>query len=72
LKPDRVTEKFMTLDEFDKSRWHAGMKAIYHGDNQVYPVFSVDFVERLVGLKGVQRDAGEIFWARCENVSLIK
>lgn len=62
----------MTLDEFDKSKWHAGMKARYHGDGQTYPVFSVDFVERLVGLKGVQANAGETFWARCENVTIIK
>jgi hypothetical protein len=61
----------MTLDQFNAARWTAGMLALYHGDNTAYPVLGVDFAEQLVGLKGAQRDCGEIFWARCENVTVL-
>lgn len=62
----------MTLDQFNATGWTAGMKAQYHGDNQTYPVLAVDFAEQLIGLKGVvQNDPDEIYWARCENITLI-
>lgn len=63
----------MTLDEFNKTRWTVGMRAKYHGDDQVYPIASCDFGEQLVGLKGViQNEPDEISWVRCENVTLCK
>lgn len=60
----------MTIDAFNATGWTNGMTAKYHGDDKTYPVVGVDFGEQLVGLKGAGGDADELYWARCENVTL--
>lgn len=60
----------MTIDEFNKTKWLAGMTAKYHGDNKFYHVAAVNFSEMLVGLLGLGQDKSEIYWARCENVTI--
>ena len=45
------------------------MQVTYYG--QTHKVVAVDFVENLVGMRGVlQSKDEEILWARCENVTL--
>ena len=63
----------MTIEEFDRTGWSGGMSAKYHSDNEVYPIGSCDFEEKLVGLLGViASQPDELSWVRCENVTLIK
>lgn len=60
----------MTIEEFNRTGWKINVTAKYHGDGKTYPVLSVDFGEQLVGLKGAGGVEDEIYWARCENVTL--
>lgn len=61
----------MTIEEFNQTGWKMNMTARYHGYGETYPVISVDFGEQLIGLKGAGgEDESEIYWARCENVTL--
>lgn len=57
----------MTLDEFDKTSWSAGMKAKYRG--VVYDISSCNYVERLISL--YIDDDGDDIWVRCENVEIV-
>lgn len=56
----------MTQDEFDATRWRAGMKAVY-GAN-VYALVGCNFKERLISLED---DVTYQFWVRCENVQIV-
>jgi hypothetical protein len=59
----------MTIDEFRKYRWGAGMKAKYR--NSEYPIVSCDFDEELVGLKNVVSGSDDLTWVRCENIEIV-
>ncbi len=76
----------MTIQEFDKTKWGVGMKAIYHNENagsnndKEFDISSVDFQEKLVGLEEGEWDTdeemnkywnGKIKWVRCENIELL-
>lgn len=60
----------MTIDQFDKYGFKASDKANY--DGRVYPIVSVDFKEKLVGINenipGCEPE--EVSWKRCENIDL--
>ncbi len=56
----------MTVEEFDKTRFGAGDKARYKGEN--YLIGSVDFEERLIAL---YENNEEYTWVRCENIEFI-
>ncbi len=58
----------MTRQEFNKSKWGAGMKAAINGS--VRDIVSVDFEQKLIGLE-IEGDDENIDWVRCENVELI-
>jgi hypothetical protein len=62
----------MTAEEFDRRGFGFNESCIYKGVR--YPIVSVDFEERLVGIKGyVQNEEdGEWTWVRCENVSDVR
>ncbi len=60
----------MTIDQFNNTGWTCGMTAEYHGDRKTYAIIAVDFGEQLVGLKGAGSAPEEIYWARCENITL--
>jgi len=52
----------MTIEDFKKTEWGAGMKCIYRGEEK--EVNGVAFDECLVSL--------EIdWWVRCENIELV-
>lgn len=60
----------MTTEEFNATAWTAGMTARY-SDGKIYPIAACDFGEQLVGLKDVVQNAPEeIYWARCENITI--
>lgn len=62
----------MTVDEFNKTGFGAGMKAKYGGE--VYNVISCNFPEALFGLIKEFDDPNDLYlwnWCRCENVELI-
>lgn len=56
----------MTLEEFSKQKWSAGMKCIYMDSE--YDIVSVNFQELLIALGCGEDDE---IWVRCENVQLI-
>ena len=59
----------MTISQFDQMGWTYGMRATYCG--KVYPISTVDFVERLIGLLGtIENEPEAITMVRCENVDL--
>ena len=63
----------MTIDEFNKTRFGGGMKAIYGGKK--YNIISCNFPEALFGLIREGDDADDLecwSWARCENVTLVE
>lgn len=63
----------MTLDQFEKTRWTSGMKAIYHRHNKVYLIDACDFVEHLVGLQQfLINDPDKVTWVRCENITIVE
>lgn len=61
----------MTIQEFDHQPWGAGLKIEYRGN--MYPVSTVDFVERLIGIPSPASgsDEDDIYWVRCENCTLL-
>lgn len=59
----------MTRDEFNKTAWGCGMRAIYN--NHVYVVASCDFTEALIALADVTQGSDAPNWVRCENIELI-
>jgi hypothetical protein len=56
----------MSIEEFNKTGFGAGMKAKYR--NSIHHIVSVNFMEALVELECEQ---DESMWARCENIELI-
>jgi len=56
----------MTIDKFNNTKFHVGMKVIYR-DGETYDIVSIDFDEALIGVKGIH----EIQWKRCENCEII-
>lgn len=56
----------MTKEEFDRTGWTGGMKAIYNGKE--YEVLSVDFEDKTIDLI----DADGIETVNCEKVYLIE
>ncbi len=62
---------FMTIVQFQATKWTFGMLAEYHADGKLYRISTVDFGESLVGLLGVvQNEPDETIFVRCENVTL--
>lgn len=61
----------MKKQQFDKQRFGIGMGAICDGDNKVYDIVAVDFEERLVGLGKDNAPHEDVYWANCENVTLV-
>lgn len=60
----------MTIEEFDKTKFTGGQKGKYRGKE--YPIVSVDFQEKLVGIIGYwSPDDEEPYCVRCENIELI-
>lgn len=61
----------MTIEEFNKTRFHAGMKVMYNGE--IYPLASANFDEKLVAyVDGYDEDdKPEFNWVRCENCEII-
>jgi hypothetical protein len=61
----------MTIEEFDKMKWKAGMQVRYHclSKSRTRDVASVNFLEKLIGLASID-EVDEIDWVRCENVTL--
>jgi hypothetical protein len=55
----------MTIEEFNKTGFCAGMSAMYKGNK--YDVISVDFTESLVEL---ELNYDESLWVRCENITV--
>ena len=62
----------MTKEEFDKTRWGAGMIGLYGGVE--YTIIAVDFTEHLVGLADEpdEESASWCNWVRCESVEIKK
>ena len=58
----------MTIEQFNKTSFGAGMK-IKH-DGNVYDLISADFQEALIGFS-FDSDPEQLTWARCENVEFI-
>lgn len=58
----------MTIEDFDKTAFRAGMKVEYKGKN--YDLSSVNFEEKLIGFD-VDESDDDPMWARCENVQLL-
>lgn len=56
----------MTLNEFDDRYWTNGMTCEYSGARR--EIVSVDFVERLIGLKSID-EPDIIDMVRCENIN---
>ena len=63
----------MTISEFDRTGWRAGLQAKHAESGRVCPVVSVDFYEKTVGLKNFMEGAepDEVHWARCENIEIV-
>ncbi|MEQ1488852.1 MAG: hypothetical protein ABL920_10185 [Methylotenera sp.] len=59
----------MTIEEFNKTSWSAGMMATYH--NKKYPIVSCDFEEQLIAIEGYVSGCEEPSWVRCENITLV-
>lgn len=60
----------MTQEEFDKQTFKCGTVIIYNDDGKEYDLISVNFDERLIGFGKDKRLHDDIFWARCENVTI--
>ena len=62
----------MTIEEFNNTRFGAGMKCIRNSElyaGRVYLIGSVDFYECLLEIyEGGSEDSD---WVRCENITLI-
>lgn len=66
----------MTIQEFDNTRFCAGMRVEYRGKE--YVIMSVDFQERTIGIVWDEIENDETFdvdyeirWVRCENCKLL-
>ena len=55
----------MTREEFEKTEFRKGDKAIYH--NLKCNIVEIEFVEGLLGIRAVG-EFGEVSWCRCESV----
>ncbi|WP_119328378.1 hypothetical protein [Cysteiniphilum halobium] len=69
----------MTIEEFNKQGWTAGMTCIHTctktGNKHTYSIATVTFSEALVGLCDPNVDEckpEDIHWVRCENIELVK
>ncbi|WP_440682322.1 hypothetical protein [Cysteiniphilum halobium] len=69
----------MTIEEFKKQLWKAGMNCTYINprtkEQTMHAVATICFSECLVGLCDPDIDeceADDITWVRCENVTLIE
>ena len=61
----------MTIDEFNNTQWHPGMRAKYKGEAESYPIVACDFEEALVAIQGRTMGTDEPDWVRCENVTIV-
>lgn len=59
----------MTREEFNSTKWGAGMKCTVEG-SVPYDVVSVNFGEALVGLDCFD-DVDDLSWYRCESVEIV-
>jgi len=64
-----LQEAEMSIDEFNSTRWGAGMFAVYQGEK--YQIAACDFGEALVALSGVTLGTDEPTWVRCESVQVV-
>ena len=60
----------MTIDEFNSTKWKAGMRGCYK-NGLVYPIACCDFDEHLIGLDGLTLGRDEPTTVRCESVELV-
>lgn len=65
----------MTIEEFNKTKWHAKMEVVIHshayGTFQ-HPIVSVDFDQALIGIATDDEDDEQLQWFRCENCDLVE
>lgn len=67
----------MTIEEFNQTRFSAGMTIHHALTDKIYHVVSVDFAEKLIGIPvreffvGCDEDDEDIYWMRCENCEII-
>ncbi len=59
----------MTIEEFDKTKFDAGMSFMIKG--RMHDIASVNFDQKLIGVENYS-DPEEIDWYRCENIELYK
>lgn len=65
----------MTIEEFNNTKWGAGMEAVIH--SKAYgtirrPIVSVDFDQALIGFATDDEDDEQLQWIRCENCEIIE
>lgn len=65
----------MTIEQFNKTRWGAGMKVLCKPMGVKYEpyeadVVSVDFDQCLIGIP--DQVGTEVRWLRCENCEIVK
>lgn len=64
----------MTIEEFNNTKWHAGMEAVIHSSafgSFQRPIASVNFDQALIGIRPDNAD-DELDWFRCENCDIIE
>ena len=68
----------MNTEQFDKIEWTANMKCIFQ--DKEYKIAAVDVEERLIGIEvapslyemiNFPENGNNIYWKRCENITLI-
>jgi hypothetical protein len=61
----------MTIQEFNKTRFEAGMTMLLTKSNEVKLIVSVDFDEALLAYLIDDYNDTSITWVRCENCKLL-
>lgn len=59
----------MTFEEFDSTKWGPTLFGRYKGS--IFPIASVDFDERLIGLAELTLGTDDPTMVRCESVELV-
>ena len=62
--------KKMTIEEFNNTRFGAGMTMRLHKSDELKLIVSVDFEEALLAYLINDFDDESISWVRCENVTI--
>lgn len=64
----------MTIEEFSKTRWGAGMKAKILSTEKVKDIVSVDFEKNAIGFSHYLWDGSsvdDLDWEHCEGAELV-